>query len=165
MLLSIYTYWSFFSYLILHFNTISSSKIFNSRYDSRIDNNDKTYYETFGTFFFQKKKITVKKHTDLLQPGFLAKNFLTSTCKPASSPWTEPIFQELAKFEAGKQSSATLSQHMRLVSKRNACLVARTTRGKPDFDNFADMTLIVPANRKLDTPIWTAFKIQPTTVW
>ena len=71
-------------------------------------------------------------HTKLLQPGFLAKNFLTSTCKANSSPlWSEPKFHELAKFGAGKQSSTTLSQHTRLVSKRHACRVARTTKGKP----------------------------------
>lgn len=72
--------------------------------------------------------------------------FLTSTCKPASSPHgAEPKFQELLKFEAGKQSSATLSQHIRLVSKRNAWRVARTTSGEPDLDNFTEMTFIEPA--------------------
>lgn len=71
--------------------------------------------------------------------------FLTSTCSEASSPfWTEPRLQELAKFDAGKQSSATLNQHIRLISNRNAWRVARTTRGEPHFDNFADITLIVP---------------------
>lgn len=86
-----------------------------------------------------------KYNRNLLQPGFLAKYFLTSTCKVASSPlWIEPKFQELTKFDAGKQSSATLSQHMRFMSKRNAWRVARTTRGEPAFDSLADMTLIVP---------------------
>lgn len=92
----------------------------------------------------------------LLQPGLLARNFLTSTCNAASSPpCSEPELQELEKFEAGKQSSATLSQHMRPISKRYACRVARTTRGKPDFDNFAVITLIVPVNK-----LRNSYKIQ-----
>lgn len=33
---------------------------------------------------------------------------------------------------------------MRLISKRKAWRVARTTRGEPDLDSFADITLIVP---------------------
>lgn len=88
-------------------------------------------------------------NTNLVQPGFRARYFLTSTCKPASSPlWIEPKLQELAKFDAGKQSSATLSQHLRPMSNRKAWRVARTTRGEPDLDSFADMTLIVPGKRK-----------------
>lgn len=97
--------------------------------------------------FFGKpfKRPRIQMHTDLLHPGFRARNFLTSTCNAASSPpRAEPKVQELAKFDAGKQSSATLSQHLRLISKRYAWRVAKTTRGKPDFDNFADITLIVP---------------------
>lgn len=63
----------------------------------------------------------------------------------------EPKLKELAKFDAGKQSSATLNQHMRLISKRKACLVAKTTRGEPDFDNFADITLIEPEGKEVTT--------------
>jgi len=89
-------------------------------------------------------------NTHLVQPGFRAKYFLTSTCKAASSPlWIEPILQELAKFDAGKQSSATLSQHLRLMSNRKAWRVAKTTRGEPDFDSLANITLIVPEKENI----------------
>lgn len=100
--------------------------------------------KSLKTSKFSKTKIISIK-TNLVQPGFLAKYFLTSTCSAASSPLLiEPKFHELAKFDAGKQSSATLSQHMRFISKRKACRVAKTTRGAPDFDNLADITFIVP---------------------
>lgn len=36
---------------------------------------------------------------------------------------------------------------MRFISKRYACRVAKTTRGDPDFDNFTDITLIVPGTK------------------
>lgn len=98
---------------------------------------------------FSKRGYIICINTNLLQPGFLAKYFLTSTCKAASSPLcTEPRFQELAKFDAGKQSSATRSQHLRFISKRKAWRVARTTRGEPDLDNFTDITLMVPGKSK-----------------
>lgn len=87
------------------------------------------------------------RRTNLLQLGFLARNFPMSTCRLPNSPlWTELKLKELAKFEAGKQSSAILSQHMRLISKRKAWRVARTTRGDPDLENLADITLTVPDN-------------------
>lgn len=35
---------------------------------------------------------------------------------------------------------------MRLISKRKAWRVARTTRGDPDLENLADITLTVPDN-------------------
>lgn len=40
---------------------------------------------------------------------------------------------------------------------RKAWRVAKTTRGEPDFDNFADITLIIPEitikNQKMDTEL------------
>lgn len=46
---------------------------------------------------------------------------------------------------------------MRFMSKRNACRVARTTRGEPDFDSLADITLIVPAWTMKQTIQTTSF--------
>jgi len=72
-------------------------------------------------------------------------NLLISTCNlPSSPPWGE--LNELAKFDAGKQSSAILNQHFMLMSKRNAWRLARTTKGKPHLENLADITFTAPVN-------------------
>lgn len=74
-------------------------------------------------------------------------NFPTSICNSASSPpRIEPKLIEVEKFDAGKQSSATLIQHIKSMSNKKACRVERTTSGEPDLENLADITLILSGN-------------------
>ena len=73
-------------------------------------------------------------------------NLPRSICNlPSSPPWGE--LNELAKFDAGKQSSAILNQHFMLMSKRKAWRLARTTKGKPHLENLADITFTAPVNK------------------